>query len=222
MIFNRLFIFFFSTTLLIASSHYNDAIKEKKLYPMGEKIYKKKCKNFTTSNFSSLEELHNVLTQKQPCGMLLNHKYLDALALYIWDIKEGHKKQKKYPKLIVTKGDKCPVCGMFLHKYPQWIATIVYNNKKLSFDGIKDMMKYYFEHKNGIKEIFVQDYYTKETLDAKKAYFVVGSDVYGPMGNELISLKSLKSAKRFRLDHKADEILKFNEITQKRVYQLDE
>jgi len=210
------------TLPLFALHSYSDAIKEKRLYPMGEKIYQKRCSNLDTSQFNSFEALHSALSEKKLCGELKNHKYLDALSFYIWDIKEGHKKREKYPKLTVTKDEKCPVCGMFLYKYPRWIATIVYENKKLSFDGIKDLMKWYFEHKEGIKEILVQDYYTKETLNAKDAYFVLGSDVYGPMGNELISFRDLESAKRFRLDHKGDEILKFDEITQQRVYKLDE
>ena len=222
MFFKLFFALLFNTILLFASSNYSDAIKEKKLYPMGEKIYKKKCNNLQTSNFHSIEELHSALEKDKLCGNLKNHKYLDALTFYIWDIKEGHKKREKYPKLTVTQDEKCPVCGMFLYKYPRWIATIVYENEKLSFDGIKDMMKWYFEHKEGIKEILVQDYYTKETLDAKKAFFVLGSDIYGPMGNELISFRDLESAKRFRLDHKGNEILKFNEITQERVYKLDD
>ena len=41
--------------------------------------------------------------------------------------------------------DKCPVCGMFVAKYPDFIATIKYRDGSwVFFDGAKDMFKYYF------------------------------------------------------------------------------
>ena len=40
-------------------------------------------------------------------------------------------------------GDTCPVCGMFVAKYPEWIATIVFGDgTAVHFDGAKDMFKY--------------------------------------------------------------------------------
>ncbi len=34
---------------------------------------------------------------------------------------------------------------MFVYKYPKWITQIVYKDgNRLSFDGVKDMMKFYF------------------------------------------------------------------------------
>jgi nitrous oxide reductase accessory protein NosL len=41
--------------------------------------------------------------------------------------------------------DKCPVCGMFVAKYPDWVAAFVFRDgSTVFFDGVKDMMKYYF------------------------------------------------------------------------------
>jgi nitrous oxide reductase accessory protein NosL len=49
-------------------------------------------------------------------------------------------------------------------------------------------------------------------IDGTKAYYVIGSDTYGPMGHELIPFKDLSDAKNFLKDHKGKKILKFQEI----------
>ncbi len=37
---------------------------------------------------------------------------------------------------------------MFVAKYPRWVAQLIYKHKehehKFSFDGVKDLMKFYF------------------------------------------------------------------------------
>jgi len=215
-----LFCFLF-TNSLIAYPNYSTAMKEKKLYPMGAKLQKKMCPNISLAHYKKASDLENDIYEKNICGKL-SKKHADALFLYLWEVKKEAKHQKKYKKLTVTKKDKCPVCSMFLYKYPRWVSQIVYKDGQFSFDGIKDMMKYYFEHKENIKEVLVQEYYSQETINAREAYFVLGSDVYGPMGNELIAFKDIKSAKRFSLDHRGKKILKFAEITEDAVYKLDE
>jgi len=211
----------FFTFSLFAYPNYSSAIKEKKLYPMGEKIYKKKCPQINLKKYKNFDALQNDIVTKHICSKLPS-KYSGALLLYLWEVKRENTHTKHYARLTVTKTDKCPICGMFLYKYPRWVARIEYKNKNLSFDGVKDMMKYYFKHSKNIKVILVQDYYTQETVDAKDAYFVIGSSVYGPMGNELIAFKDKKEAKRFMLDHRGKKILSFKEITSNEVYKLDE
>ncbi|MEW6002462.1 MAG: nitrous oxide reductase accessory protein NosL [Nitrospirota bacterium] len=56
------------------------------------------------------------------------------------------------------------------------------------------------------------DYYSAKPVDAKKAYFVKGSDVFGPMGAELIPLETEAKAREFLKDHKGKRILSFNEV----------
>lgn len=211
----------FFSLLLMAHSDLSQEVKTKKIYPMGEKIYTKKCPKIDATHFESYDLLvQNIETQK-PCGKL-SPKYVEALALYLWDKRHPLQSQKKYPKMSVTKEEKCPVCGMFLYKYPTWIARIHYKNESFGFDGIKDMMKYYFEHKEQIEAMLVQEYYTQETIEAREAFFVLGSDVYGPMGNELIAFRDKKSAEQFLFDHKGRVILRFEALTPEQIYKLDE
>lgn len=128
----------------------------------------------------------------------------------------------------ISKDTRCAVCGMFVVKYPTWICKIVLQNGKIEyFDGVKDMMAYYFtpgkygdSSKKDIKEIEVQDYYSLKWFNAKQGYFVMGSDVYGPMGNELIPFSSNEAAESFAKDHKAKSVLGFHEITPSMVQAL--
>ncbi|MEA1982334.1 MAG: nitrous oxide reductase accessory protein NosL [Campylobacterota bacterium] len=200
------------TLTLFSSTEISQALKEKKLYPMGEKIYNSKCKNIKLANYKSYDSLVKAIEKESLCGSL-NKKHSQALSLYIWDVKKAP--VTKYKKLTVTKKDKCQVCGMHMHHYPAWVTRINYpKGETYNFDGAKCMFKFYFNNKEGITDVLVQDYYTLETIDATKSYFVIGSDVYGPMGHELIGFKDEKSAKTFSLEHKGKEVLFFDEITE--------
>jgi copper chaperone NosL len=117
---------------------------------------------------------------------------------------------------------RCSVCGMFVAKYPNWLAQIHYDTSDETkyFDGVKDMMVFYFnpEHYGGsvrenIKNMFVKDYYSLSWLPAKEAFYVIGSDVYGPMGHEFIPFQSREGAESFSKDHHGKNILRFDEIT---------
>ncbi len=125
----------------------------------------------------------------------------------------------------VSKDVRCVVCGMFVAKYSTWITQIHHKDGSVNyFDGVKDMMVYYFNpEKYGVKskkmftEIWVKDYYSLTWLDARKAFYVVGSDVKGPMGEEFIPFSSNGAAETFMKDHHGRKILKFNEITSPQV-----
>ena len=139
------------------------------------------------------------------CGDVKGKK-LQMLALYI-------KKAKDKAKITAPKDAKCPVCGMFVAKFPRWAAVIeLKNGKKLYFDGAKDMFKYILSQKPDSSKILVNDYYHQIAIDAKKAFFVVGSDELGPMGNELIPFESKNNAKAFLKDHSGKKVLSFSQI----------
>ncbi len=121
-----------------------------------------------------------------------------------------------------TKKDKCPVCGMFVEKYPNWLAEIVFKDGTyVVFDGTKDMFKYYLNMSKYTKEktgediaaVYVTDYYSTSLLKAEEVYFIIGSDVLGPMGHELIPVKGEDAAKAFLRDHRGEKVLGFHEIT---------
>jgi copper chaperone NosL len=126
--------------------------------------------------------------------------------------------------------DKCPVCGMFVAKYPDFLAQIIFKDSSYSlFDGLKDMFKYYLNMKAyspskttaDIDSVYVNDYYTLSPVDGLKAYFVIGSDILGPMGKELIPFAKEADAKAFMKDHGGRAILKFTEVTSATLRELE-
>jgi nitrous oxide reductase accessory protein NosL len=129
-----------------------------------------------------------------------------------------------------SEKDKCPVCGMFVAKYPDFLTQIVFaDGSRAWFDGVKDMFKYYFDLPNynpgkkpdDIKAVLVADYYSLKPVDGLKAFYVLGSDVYGPMGRELIPFAEEAAAKEFLADHKGQAILTFSRITPDVIKTLD-
>ena len=118
--------------------------------------------------------------------------------------------------------DKCPVCGMFVAKYPDWIVVATFKDStSLYFDGTKDFFTYYHNMKRytptrtqpTITSVIVKDYYHLKQIDAFKALFVLGSDVYGPMGKELVPFEKPADAQAFQKDHMGKRILQFKEVT---------
>jgi len=119
---------------------------------------------------------------------------------------------------------------MFVYKYPDFLAEIFFKDGTYAvFDGTKDMFKYYFNLKkynpskdrSDIDAIYVTDYYSLTLINGLTAYYVLGSDVYGPMGHELISFEKETDAKVFLKDHKGKSIHRFKDITDKIIKGID-
>lgn len=117
--------------------------------------------------------------------------------------------------------DKCPVCGMFTSKYQDFLGAIdLDGGKRLWFDGAKDLFKFYLDpaaygegsRGQNTKTILVTDYYTVQLIEARSAWYVLGSDIFGPMGHELIPFAKEADAQVFMADHGGKRLLRFNEI----------
>ena len=123
---------------------------------------------------------------------------------------------------------RCKVCGMFVAKYENWIVQAHLDDGQiLFFDGVKDMLVFYFNpqqyskaDQDQIKEIWVKDYYTLQWLDGRTAKYVIGSDVFGPMGKEFIPFAGMAAAENFMQDHQGKKILAFEEITDELVQSM--
>ncbi|GAB4293422.1 MAG: nitrous oxide reductase accessory protein NosL [Thiohalomonadaceae bacterium] len=126
--------------------------------------------------------------------------------------------------------DTCPVCGMFVALYPEWIATVLYKDGHAHhFDGAKDLFKYLHDlphwapgHRaEDIQAIGVTEYYGLTRIDARSAWYVIGSDTLGPMGHELVPLATQADAEEFMKDHAGKRILRFDDVTMELLKDLD-
>jgi len=119
---------------------------------------------------------------------------------------------------------------MFVSKYPAWVATVQYQDgHSHHFDGAKDMFKYLHNlpkwapgHRTEeIKAIGVTEYYGLQMIDARQAVYVIGSEVYGPMGHELVPLATEEDAREFMRDHKGVKIMRFTQVRPKLLKSMD-
>lgn len=130
----------------------------------------------------------------------------------------------EWPPVVPSAKDKCPVCGMVSAAFPDFLSQIIFaDGSYVTFDGPKDMFRYLLRRKDGktIGVIYVKDYYSLNYIDARQAFFVTGSDVYGPMGKELIPFSDKEDAKVFKKDHRGREILHFKDVTAEKLNQPD-
>jgi copper chaperone NosL len=132
--------------------------------------------------------------------------------------------------LMPAQKERCPVCGMFPSMFPEWTATIEFKDgTRATFDGPKDMFKYYLDIKKynpqesqaDVMAIFVKDYYSKESIGGLDAFYVIWSDVLGPMGHQLIPFEKEADAKKFLKEHKGKKVVRFKDVTLELITSLD-
>lgn len=218
----------FEETLNLAKkSLSNDtvAISKKRMMmaKKGKKIYASMCKQDKFPEFNSIGESKKYIIDSNLCKPL-KAKMQQAVAIYLYDPILAANKDKM---IKTEETSKCPVCGMFVSNFPKWVAKIEVEQKHSHyFDGVKDMMKFYFNpskfkhtHKTkDISKMLVTDYYSLNAIDAKSAYYVMGSNIYGPMGEELIPFKTKKEANDFSKSHFGKKVLKFEDIKEELLY----
>ncbi len=127
------------------------------------------------------------------------------------------------PPPTLAPRTRCQTCGMFVNKFPNWVTMLKTSKDYRYFDGMKDLMVFvlnseqYGVARQDIEEIWVKDYYTLDWVDGRTCFYVVGSDVYGPMGHEFIPFATREGAENFRHDHAGQEILAFSAISKQHV-----
>jgi copper chaperone NosL len=118
-------------------------------------------------------------------------------------------------------GDKCPVCGMLVAPFSNWVTAVVFKDgSRVFFDGPKDTFKYLSDPKkydpsrqgDDVRAVWVTDYYRVSPVDGKAAWYVEGSDVKGPMGEEFVPFEKEADARAFLKDHKGKSVLPFGSV----------
>jgi len=117
------------------------------------------------------------------------------------------------------KDDRCAVCGMIVTPFPQWVSVIVMNDgKRLYFDGPKDLFVAFFDlatyvpgaTAEQVAGVYVTEYYTLQLTPAIEVFFVTGSNVMGPMGQELVPVAGLEAVATFERDHAGQKVMRFD------------
>lgn len=120
------------------------------------------------------------------------------------------------------KDDRCPVCGMFVYKYPKWAAGIVFQSGARYFHCSPKCMLHNLHHvskyqpgetRETIHQVWVTEYYTTKQMDAHGLFFVVGTSLIGPMGLDLIPVQGKPAAENLKRDYTGELILTIDQIT---------
>jgi nitrous oxide reductase accessory protein NosL len=126
----------------------------------------------------------------------------------------------KFPE--PDKKDRCPVCGMFVYKYPKWAAGFVFRGGKTYFHccpkcmlhNLNNIAKYQpGKTRDQLELIWVTEYYTTRKMVAQDLVFVVGTRLVGPMGLDLIPVKGAAAANTLKQDYNGELILTVDQIT---------
>lgn len=108
---------------------------------------------------------------------------------------------------------------MFVAPYPTWQAVILFGDgARLDFDGPRDLFRYLQEASRQfpgrtlteVREVWVTEYYSAQPVLATEVYFIAGSDVLGPMGQELVPVRGVKQAETFMRDHGGSRLFRFD------------
>jgi len=126
----------------------------------------------------------------------------------------------RFPK--PGKKDRCPVCGMFVHKYPGWAAGLVFGSgakyfhccPKCMLHNLNNIPKYQpGEKRENLKLIWVTEYYTTKQMNARDVFFVVRTNLVGPMGLDLIPVKGRGAAENLKRDYKGELVVTLDQVT---------
>mgnify|MGYP005987828887 CR=1 FL=1 len=123
-----------------------------------------------------------------------------------------------------TKDTSGEIRKLKIYKNPAWVSKINFSNKKEAFfSSPKSMFEFYFNKNkwqkfdvktiDDMEDILVTDFKTHEVINAKKAYFIYGSNKISPAGDDLVSFKTLKDAQDFKISNNGRRIFRFSEIS---------
>jgi len=120
------------------------------------------------------------------------------------------------------KDDRCPVCGMFVYKYPKWAAGFVFKSGASYFHCCPKCMLHNLLHvpkyqpgetRENVCQIWITEYYTTKQTDAYEVLFVVGTNLVGPMGLDLIPVRGRTAAETLKKDYQGEFIVTLDEVS---------
>ncbi len=107
---------------------------------------------------------------------------------------------------------RCALCGMRVDPSGLVAGATGVDGASLAFDSAKCLFRYRFEHESA-RDAWVSDYYSRGHLSIDAAFFVLGSDVSGAMGADLIALSRAEDAERFSREHHGTAVLRLPDVT---------
>ncbi len=151
---------------------------------------------------------------------------LAALAVFTLTACSGNEEQTtaRPDPVHFENGDECHVCGMIIEGFPgpKGQAITEKDQQVRKFCSTRDMFAWMLQPENVDREhtLYVHDMAQTEwqspddtaMIDARDAFYVVGSERTGAMGPTLASFATESSAHEFMKEY-GGQVLKYSEIT---------
>jgi len=110
-----------------------------------------------------------------------------------------------------------------LYQYPSWVSKIkLSSGKELLFSSPKSMFELYFrpgrwydlniKKESDFLQLIVTDFNTLKPIDAKGAFYVYGSKMIAPSGDDLPAFSSYNEAKKFMKKYNGSRVLSFDRV----------
>ena len=108
----------------------------------------------------------------------------------------------------------CGNCGMPSQDYPKWKVKSYFGEEMKYFCSPKCFFLY--QHKQQVADsAWVMDFYEVQSIPAKTAFYILGSDVLGPMGKDFVPVSTKEAAEEFTKDHHGEALQTFDETLEK-------
>lgn len=115
---------------------------------------------------------------------------------------------------------RCDNCGMRIDPQSGWRAGgQSETGETVAFDTPKCMFRYYHQH-GGVGRPWAIEYYSQEQRPARDLFYVLGTDLEGPMGRDLVPVAGHDAAQRLMRDHHGERVLAFDEVSSEIVESL--
>ncbi len=125
-----------------------------------------------------------------------------------------------------------PVYQLPIDKYKKFSTEMVLKDgRKIEFVSVKSMMNFYFNPKKypelGVKnrtqidKMYVKSYLTGKKIDAKNAWYVFGSRLVGPHGDDLIPLANPTEVELFKKKYGGTKVMRIDRFTSGLIRYLD-
>lgn len=144
---------------------------------------------------------------------------------------ESSTSQALHAPVAFQAGDECHVCGMIITGFPGPKGEVIESKSGAvrKFCSTRDMLGWWLqpEYQHLQAALYVHDMAAtdwrqpddRHLIDARSAYFVVGTPLQGSMGRTLATYKTLEAAQKL-VDEKGGRVLRFEEITLELLNQL--
>ena len=116
---------------------------------------------------------------------------------------------------------RCPVCAMPVTEHNKFASAIeLTDGRTYYFCGTGCMLRTWLHpevflgaRRPQLKRAVTRDYFTGKTIDARRAAWVAGSDVIGPMGPAIVPIFDEHQVAAFRSRHGGKHAFKFSELS---------